>query len=169
MDTSVKFYSLGYRELKTYLYAALFIVGNIAFPQLCHLYPHGGLIVLPIYFFTLIGEYKYGMKVGLLTALLSPVINSLLFGMPLPAALPSLLLKSVLLALAAGYIARRTQRITIPLLLAVILFYQLVGTLCEWAFIGEFYAAVQDFRMGLPGMFLQIFGGYAVIKYLIRK
>ena len=37
-------------------FAALFIVGNIVFPQLCHaLMPKGGLIFLPIYFFTLFG------------------------------------------------------------------------------------------------------------------
>ena len=34
---------------------------------------------------------------------------------------------------------------------------------------GNFYDAVQDFRIGIPGMLLQIAGGYAVIRYLIRK
>ena len=78
--------------------AALFIAGNMALPQLFHLIPQGGITWLPIYFFTLIGAYKFGWKVGLLTAILSPIINSLLFGMPLPAVLPAILLKSVLLA-----------------------------------------------------------------------
>ena len=55
--------------------------GNIVLPQLCHLVPQG-LILLPIYFFTLIGAYKYGWQVGLLTAVLSPLANHLLFGMP---------------------------------------------------------------------------------------
>ena len=30
-------------------------------------------------------------------------------------------------------------------------------------------AAVQDFRIGIPGMLLQVFGGYLFIKYVIRK
>ena len=34
---------------------------------------------------------------------------------------------------------------------------------------GSFYDAVQDFRIGVPGMLLQIFGGYLFVKYLIRK
>lgn len=34
---------------------------------------------------------------------------------------------------------------------------------------GNFYDAVQDFRIGVPGMLLQIFGGYLFVKYLIRK
>ena len=95
-------HTLKYNEAKTYLVAVLFTVGNIAMPQLFHLIPQGGLIWLPIYFFTLIGAYKYGWRVGLLTAIASPVVNSLLFGMPLPAVLPSILIKSVLLALIAG-------------------------------------------------------------------
>ena len=96
--TAVKLYSTGYREAKTYLAAALFVAGNIVLPQICHLVPQGGLRWLPIYFFTLVGAYKYGWRVGLLTALLSPVVNSALFGMPAAAMLPVILLKSVLLA-----------------------------------------------------------------------
>ena len=78
--TSIKLYSLNYNDTKTYLATLLFVVGNMALPQLFHLIPQGGITWLPIYFFTLIGAYKYGWKVGLLTALLSPVLNSLLFG-----------------------------------------------------------------------------------------
>ena len=89
METkTVKLYSLDYSNVKTYLIAALFIAGNMALPQLFHLIPQGGITWLPIYFFTLIGAYKFGWKVGLLTAVLSPIANSLLFGMPLPAVLP---------------------------------------------------------------------------------
>ena len=100
--TSVKLYSLNYRQAVTYGAALLFVAGNIAMPQLCHLVPQGGLILLPIYFFTLIGAYKYGWRVGLLTAVLSPLANNLLFGMPPAPMLAPILVKSVLLALAAG-------------------------------------------------------------------
>ena len=139
-STTVKLYSLNYGNVRTYLAASLFIVGNILFPQFFHLIPQGGITWLPIYFFTLIGAYKYGWKVGLLTAVLSPIINSSLFGMPMPVVLPAILLKSVL-----------------------------IGTLGEWMYIGNFYNAIQDFRIGIPGMCLQVFGGYLFIRYLIRK
>lgn len=167
--TTVKLYSLDYSNTKTYLAASLFIVGNILFPQLFHLIPQGGVAWLPIYFFTLIGAYKYGWKVGLLTAVLSPIINSLLFGMPMPAVLPAILLKSVLLAIAAGWTAQRFGRISIPILVGVVITYQVLGTLGEWMYLGDFYAAIQDFRIGIPGICLQVFGGYLFIKYLIRK
>lgn len=167
--TTIKLYTLDYSNAKTYTTTALFVLGNMVLPQLCHLIPQGGITWLPIYFFTLIGAYKYGWKVGLLTAVLSPVLNSLLFGMPLPAILPAILLKSVLLAIAAGYAAHHFRRITLLLLTAVILFYQVTGTLGEWALSGNFFEAIQDFRIGLPGMALQIIGGFLFIKYLIRK
>lgn len=167
--TAIQLYTLDYKEAKTYLAASLFIVGNMVLPQLCHLVPQGGTTWLPIYFFTLIGAYKYGWKVGLLTAVFSPVLNSLLFGMPLAAALPAILLKSVLLAVAAGYAAQRFKRVSIPLLIAVVLSYQIAGILGEWAMVGDFTRAVQDFRIGFPGIALQIFGGYSFIKYIINK
>ena len=55
------------------------------------------------------------------------------------------------------------------MLAAVVLFYQIVGSAGEWALTGSFTAAVQDFRIGIPGMLLQVFGGYLFIKYVIRK
>lgn len=167
--TTIKLYSLGYDEAKTYLVASLFIVGNVVLPQLFHIVPKGGMIWLPIYFFTLVGAYKYGWRAGLLTAVLSPIVNSLLFGMPMAAALPAILLKSVLLAMSAGYVAQRFRSVSIPLLIAVVLMYQVVGTLGEWAMSGSLMQALQDFRIGIPGMLLQVVGGYAVIKYIIRK
>lgn len=162
-------YSLSLRSAQAWLLAGLFVVGNIVLPQLCHLVPQGGLILLPIYFFTLIGAYKYGFGVGVVTAVLSPVINSLLFGMPAAAMLPIILIKSLLLAGAAALMASRTGRVTLLSLVAVVLGYQVVGSLAEWAITGSLVAAVQDFRLGMPGMALQVLGGYAVIKYLLKK
>ena len=95
---------LGCRESKTCMVAALFVIGNIVLPQLCHLIPQGGLIWLPIYFFTLVAAYKYGPVAGLLTAVVSPLVNSAFFGMPAAASLPIILIKSVVLALAASFI-----------------------------------------------------------------
>ncbi len=170
MNTSaVKLYSLGYAEAKTWLVAAAFVAGNILLPQLCHLIPQGGHILLPIYFFTLIAAYKYGWKAGLLTAIASPLANAVLFGMPAAAALPTIMLKSVILAIVAGAVASRSQRVTLATMAAVVLSYQVLGSLGEWAISGSFAEAATDFRLGLPGMALQIVGGWAIIRYIIRK
>lgn len=167
--TPVQLYSLSYTERRAFIFAALFVAGNIVLPQLCHLIPQGGLMLLPIYFFTLVGAYKYGWQVGLLTAIASPLVNSLLFGMPAAAVLPGILAKSVVLALAAAYVARRFQTVSIPLLFAVVLGYQIVGSLIESAMLGSLTLGFQDFRLGIPGMLLQVFGGYLAIRYLLKK
>lgn len=168
METTVRLYSPGYRETRTYLMAALFIAGNIILPQLCHTVPKGGLILLPIYFFTLVGSYKYGWLVGMLTAVLSPLINHLLFGMPPAAALLPIIIKSVSLAGAAAFIARRTGTATLLSVAATVAIYQFVGSLFEWAITGSLTAAMQDISIGLPGIAIQVFGGFAVIRYLMR-
>lgn len=166
MENSINLYTLSYRDVKTYWMALLFVGGNILLPQLCHLVPQGGATWLPIYFFTLVGAYKYGWKVGLLTAIASPLVNSLLFGMPAVAVLPAILMKSTLLAMAAGIMAQRSHKVTWFSLLAVILIYQVLGTMGEWALTGSLYLALQDFRMGLPGMALQFIGGYLVLNVI---
>ncbi len=164
MEKEIRIYNYGFKELKTYLFVTLFVIGNLLLPQLCHLIPNGGKILLPIYFFTLIASYKYGFKVGLMTAVLSPIINSLLFGMPALAILPAILTKSILLAIAASFIANKTHKVSLMNLLAIILIYQVAGTLAEWAMTSSFYLAIQDFRLGIPGMVLQLFGTYFLLK-----
>ncbi len=170
MQKEVRVYSLPFTAVKTYLTALLFVMGNVVLPQLCHLVPQGGMIFLPIYFFTLIGAYKFGWRVGVLTALFSPLVNSALFGMPAVALLPVILLKSTLLALAAAWVASRLRAWNLFLqLVLVVLAYQLLGGLFEWAWTGSLANALQDWRLGMPGMCLQIVGGYLFVKYTLTK
>ena len=165
---NIALHQLGISELKTYLLAVAFVIGNIALPQLCHLVPQGGLILLPIYFFTLIAAYKYGFTVGLLTAVFSPLANHLLFGMPPSAMLPIILVKSTLLALAAAYIAKKTQKVSLLTVTLAVVAYQAVGMLVEWAMTGSLQAALQDIWLGYPGIFLQIVGGWLILRYVLK-
>ena len=48
MESTTKFYSLNYTNVNTYLFAFVFIVGNVVLPQLCHLVHWGGPAMLPI-------------------------------------------------------------------------------------------------------------------------
>ncbi|NLY25540.1 MAG: ECF transporter S component [Bacteroidales bacterium] len=168
MSTTAKLYSLGLTNTRTYLFAAIFITGNLLLPQLAHLVPQGGFIFLPIYFFTLIAAYKYGIHVGLLTALLSPLVNSLLFGMPPVAVLPAIIIKSTILAIAAAMAAKHFGKVSLWGILLAILAYQVIGTGIEWAMTQNFLVAIQDFRIGLPGMLIQLIGGYFVLKALAK-
>ena len=76
MESTTKLYSLNYTNANTYLFAFVFIVGNVVLPQLCHLVHLGGPAMLPNYFFTIKSAYKYVFKEGILTAVLSPLGNS---------------------------------------------------------------------------------------------
>ncbi|NLV53150.1 MAG: ECF transporter S component [Bacteroidales bacterium] len=174
--TNTKNYQLGFADYKTYAFATAFVVGNILLPQLCHLIPKGGLIFLPIYFFTLIGAYRFGKNVGVLTAILSPVVNSVLFGMPPLAVLPAIMIKSIALALIASYVSKKYQKVTFPLIALVVVSYQLVGMFFEFAqglyerfsVQDAFLRALQDVRIGFPGLLIQVVLGYLVIKKIYR-
>lgn len=157
--------TLTLKDTRAYTLSMLFVAGNIILPQLCHLIPNGGLMFLPIYFFTLIGAYRYGLSVGLLTAIGSPLVNHLLFGMPPAGALVAILIKSVALAICASVLA---EKLGGKMFLAVVLSvvgYQLLGGAYELVFKG-WESATQDVRIGLPGILIQVFLGYKLLKYL---
>ena len=164
--TGTKLYSLSLRDAKTYLYSLLFVAGNIVLPRLCHFIPNGGPMFLPIFFFTLIAAYKYGVVAGLLTAVLSPLANFLLFGMPSAAVLPYVLVKSVLLAVAAAWAARRFGKVSLLVLVAVVLFYQVVGTFVQCLFVGDMVSMPSMLLVAVPGMLIQVLVGYMVIDRL---
>jgi hypothetical protein len=164
MENSIKIYSLASNEIRTYLVSALFVIGNILLPQLCHLLPLGGPMWQPIYFFTLIGAYKFGWRVGLLTAILSPMVNTLLFDMPTMAVLPLVLIKSVTLAVVASGAARKLQAVHFVAMVGVVLAYQFIGGVIDALFFSSLNLALQSLYIALPGMFVQVIGGYFVIK-----
>jgi hypothetical protein len=156
--------NLKWSDTRTYLFVFLFAVGNLLLPQLCHLIPSGGLIFLPVYFFTLIASYKFGLKVGLITAIFSPVLNSVLTGMPPMAVLPIILMKSCLLAVAAAYVGSAFKKVSIFYIMLVVLAYQIAGSAIEWAMTQSFVKASQDLTIGIPGMLIQLFGGWYLLK-----
>lgn len=166
MFTSTAFYQrqLSFSNYRTYSFAVVFVMGNLLLPQLTHLIPKGGLVFLPIYFFTLIAGYKFGLWVGLLTAVLSPLVNNLLFGMPPSFVLPAILIKSCLLAVVAALVAAQSKSISLLHILLVVLSYQLIGSAVEWIMTQSFLSAAQDFTTGMPGMLIQIFGGYLLLQ-----
>lgn len=78
-------------------------------------------------------------------------MNCAAFG-SLPWLRACVLLKSAVLAGAAGYAAYRFKRVSLAVMVGVVLFYQAVGTIGEWIMVGDLFYALQDFRIGIPGM-----------------
>jgi len=166
MQTTTIVAQLGIDKLKTYLFSIIFIAGNIVFPQLCHLIPNGGLTLLPIYFFTLVAAYKFGVNVGILTALGSPLLNHVLFGMPAAGMLALIMTKGLLLALVASAVARRMGRVTMPAIVFVVVANVVLGALAETMLNGGFLSAWNAVKISVPGLLCQIFGGYVLLKSL---
>ncbi|MEG1998873.1 MAG: ECF transporter S component, partial [Bacteroidales bacterium] len=88
---------------------------------------------------------------------------------PPVAALPVIILKSFVLALVASIVAGRVRKVSIIALAIVVALYQLAGGVAEWGITGSVNVALQDFNIGLPGMILQVLGGYIVLKTLEKR
>ena len=166
MEANVRLYTLNYDETKTYLWASLFVACNLVLPQVFHLIPQGGIIFSPLSLVILAGAYKFGWKTGLLAALLSPTVNHLITGMPATEVLPVMTMKLAVLALVAGLAAQRFKTVSLPLLVGVVLVCKAIECLGELALTGGIAATVADFTIGWPGLLLQVFGSWLILKYL---
>ena len=149
--------------LRFYGVVLALVAGNLIFPALVHSIPRGGAIFLPIYFFTLVAAYRFGLTAGLATALLSPLANTLLTGMPPLPVLDAILVKSVALALVASALAHGTKQVSLVGLAAVIVGYQAVGGAYEALKAGSLQAALGDWILGWPGLLIQLVGGALVL------
>lgn len=165
METNARLYALNYNEVKTYLWAAVFVVCNMLLPQVFHLIPQGGIIFAPLSLVILAGAYKLGWKTGLLAAVASPLVNNLAFGLPAWGVLQVMVLKLVVLALVAGFTAQHFHRTSLALLVGVVLVSELLGCLGELALTGAANATMADFIVGWPGLLLQVIGTYLVVKF----
>ncbi len=164
METTVRLYALNFNEAKTYLWAAVFIACNLVLPRVFHLFPQGGIIFSPLSLVILAGSYKFGWKTGLLAALLSPLANHLLTGMPAWGILPVMTLKLAVLALVAGLAAQRFCVVSLPLLVAIVLVSKAVGCLGEFVLTGGISATIADFTIGWPGLLLQVLGAWLILN-----
>ena len=165
METNTRLYTLNFDEVKTYLWATVFVVCNMVLPQVFHLIPQGGIMFAPLSLVILAGAYKLGWKTGLLAAVASPLVNNLVFGMPAWGVLQVMMLKLVVLALVAGLTAQYLRSVTLPLLVGVVLASEVIGGLGELLLTGSVNATIQDFTIGWPGLLLQVIGTYLIIKY----
>ena len=166
MEANVRLYSLNYDEAKTYMWATVFVACNLILPQVFHLIPQGGIIFSPLSLVILAGAYKFGWKTGLLAALASPLVNHLITGMPAWEVMPVMTLKLTVLALVAGLAAQRFKTVSLPLLIGVILVSKAIGCLGEFILTGGIAATIQDFTVGWPGLLLQVFGAWLILKYV---
>jgi hypothetical protein len=166
MEANVRLYTLNYSEAKTYLWAMIFVACNLILPQVFHLIPQGGIIFAPLSLVILAGAYKFGWRTGLLAALLSPIVNHTITGMPAWNVLPVMVVKLMILAMIAGLTAEYFKKVSITLLVGVVLVSMALGALGELLFTGGITASIQDVTVGWPGILLQVLGSWLILKYV---
>jgi len=155
---------LSFKDHSLYLWSALFIAGNVLLPQLAHMVPDGGKIFLPIMFFTLIAAARFGIRCGLLTAILSPLVSAALFGMPAGVMLGACVLKSVLIATAIGLWQYKKLSFSILNIVLLVVGYQIAGFAIEGALFFGYQAAWADLLISWPGALLQMVVLWAVTR-----
>ena len=166
METTTRLYTLNFDEVKTYLWATVFVACNLVLPQVFHLIPQGGVIFSPLSLVILVGAYKFGWKTGLLAAVLSPLVNHLITGMPMWGVLQVMTLKLAVLAMVAGLAAQHFKTVSLPLLIGVILVSKAIGCLGEFLLTGGIEATIADFTIGWPGLLLQVIGAWLILKFV---
>lgn len=155
-------------EYKTYLLSLLFAISGVVTPYLFHHFNLSGQIFLPIYFFVLFGAYKFGWRVGVITAIFSPLLSFVLSGMPVMAILPFVMLKGCLLAAIAGFVASKFRKLSVLSILLAVMGYQLLGFAVVYLFTHNINLALMDLKIGYPGLLLQIIGGYALLTSISK-
>ena len=166
METTARLYTLNFDEVKTYLWATVFVACNLVLPQVFHLIPQGGIIFSPLSLVILVGAYKFGWKTGLLAAVLSPLVNHLITGLPAWDVLQVMTLKLVILAMVAGLAAQHFKTVSLPLLIGVVLVSKAIGCLGEMLLTGGIEATIADFTIGWPGLLMQVIGAWLILKFV---
>jgi len=152
-------------DARLYLATSAMVLGNLLLPYAVHRIPDAGRSLLPIFFFTLIAGWRFGAKAGILTGVLSPLANHALTGMPPGPVLQAIMLQSALLGVLASAVASRSRRLTLPTLALVVLLHQALILLPELLQAGP-RPALATLELRLPGLLLQIFGGFALLWFM---
>lgn len=156
--------TLTFTNISVYIWAAVFIAGNVILPQMFHAVGLGGKVFLPIMLFTLIGASRYGVTVGLLTAILSPLVSFAVTGMPEGAMLGSLIVKSLLIVAIISTWRGFRGSFSLLSIIALTTAVHIAGFAFAGLFFGGFAGAWADLIISWPGILVQLFAFWAVTR-----
>ena len=157
-----------WRDIKFYLFGIAFALGNLFLPLAVHAIPNGGVIFLPLFFFTLVAAYSEGLLSGILVAILSPVLNHVVTGMPMAAMMPVVLFKSLLVAILAAGTAKYLRKINLLAIAIIVFIMQSAGGLIEFFLTGNVSRTLSSLQLSIPGMILMIVGGYLLLRVISK-
>jgi hypothetical protein len=117
-----------------------------------------------MFLLVLVAALVCGWQVALITALASPLVNTLLFDMPTLTMLPVLLIKGGVMAFLLRWALQSSVRLGFRLAGAVVA-TQLIGVFLGWGMLGQSASLLQDFYTILPAMLLQL----ALVAIKVKK
>lgn len=165
--------SMGFRNIRLYIFSAIFIVLDILVPWLTHHFggTQAGSIFLPIFFFVLLAGTLGGWKAGILVGLLTPSISFSITGMPPLTLLPEITVTCLTYGLVTGVMRQKLHLRVVWAVLAATASSWLVrlGVILLFDFLGLTYGYGGDV---LPlayfsGMFIRGLPGIAIALVLV--
>lgn len=162
---------LSFSEIRFYIFSVVFVGLAVFTPWLIHQFHIAGAKFLPMHFFVIIAGLLFGWKVGLMVGITSPLLSSVIIGLPPVAVLPEILLELAVYGLIAGILRDKKLNIVVILLSAMIL-----GRLARLIFVLGFGLETNPlsyFQISWPGIILQLVMIPIIIlflqKYMLGK
>ncbi len=98
---------LKYTEIRSYIFAGVFISLAAAVPWVFHQFHLAGSIFLPMHIFVFAAGLLFGWRLGLIVGLLAPLTSYAVSGMPMLQTLPQILVELSAYGLVAGILRER--------------------------------------------------------------
>lgn len=155
------------------IYAALFLALGLLLPQIFHFFGGTGPVFLPMHIPVLLAGFYLGGSYGALIGLVTPVLSSLLTGMPPVPILYFMMLELLGYGLTAGYLhGTRKWNVLLTLLLSMVVgrLFLAAGVYVLQPLLGlklsPYGYLAGALSAGVPGMLLQLVVVPTLVKLL---
>jgi uncharacterized membrane protein len=173
---------LKYKDVRSYLLTATFIMLAVAVPWVFHQFHLAGPTFLPMHIFVIIAGLLFGWRAGLLVGLFTPAVSYFVSGMPAATILPQVVIELSAYGIIAGLLREKCHLRTIwsllgamiggrlALLATISVIYLIAGQSyspigLETGPLSSFWSTVQQ---GWPGIVIQLASIPAII-WLVRR
>ena len=166
------------KNTKHLIFTALCMALGVVLPMAFHMIPNAGSVMLPMHIPVLLCGLVCGPVLGLICGIFTPVLSSLITGMPGPAYLPSMICELAVYGLLAGVMIKliKTEKPLVNLYASLIT--EMIGGRIVYGLMNAliFRAGAYSIQMwmtasfvtALPGIILQLLLLPAVV-YALQK
>jgi len=166
-----------YIDVRKLIYSTLFIIGALVLPQLFHMVGWEGPTFLPMNIPVILAGFILGKRYGLLTGIASPIISTLVSGMPVAfPVLPIMILQFGTYGFVAGYLSKETKLPAIVMLLLTMILGWISYAIGFYALeiffvpaISSSLSPISAIITGIPGIIISILAIPLIAKLLKDK